>query len=46
MSDVEFSSVAKTAIGDEISLIGVKINKLSNGGRYDTKTHKVLRKDA
>lgn len=42
MSNVEFSSVARAAEGDAISLIGVKIHTLSNGDRYNTTSHTVI----
>ena len=42
MSQVEYSSVASTAPGDAISLVGVKIHTLLHGDRYDPKTHQVI----
>lgn len=42
MSKVEFSSVASTAPGDAISLVGVKIHTLLSGDKYNTKTHVII----
>lgn len=44
MSKVEFSSVASTAPGGAISLVGVKIHTLLDGDFYNTKIHEVVRK--
>lgn len=42
MSKVEFSSVASTAPGEAISLVGVKIHTLLSGDKYNTKTHVII----
>ena len=45
MSRVEFSSVASTAPGEAISLVGVKIHTLLSGDKYDTRTHSIIWKN-
>lgn len=43
MSTVEFSSVAGIAVGDPISLVGVKIHTLLDGDEYDIAHHEIIR---
>ena len=44
MSKVEYSSVASTAPGEAISLVGVKIHTLAHGDSYDPNIHEITRK--
>jgi cyanophycinase len=39
MSTLEYSSMGRTMPGDPVSLIGVKLHTLIEGGRYDTNTN-------